>query len=133
MEPVRGGVGIYEELSPSDMEADVDAVFGSWTVAVGGDNAILFREIPAVINCVAVASIGGGFLRAIRKGGGAGETRRGGIGVKVGSVDGKGKGNGREKRKEGCAEESIARSVYEEWERERRVGSVWVWVMFWAA
>lgn len=134
MESVRGGVGMYKEPSPSDVEADVDVVFGSWMVVVGGENAKLLREGSAMING-AVASIGGGFLRAIRKGGGPGDTRRGGMGVNVGSVDvdGKGSGNGREKRKEGCAEESIARFVFEDWEREGRGGSVWVWVVFRAA
>src|SRR5258706_4649659 len=124
---------MYEGLSPSasDTEAEVDAVLGSWMVLVGGDNATLFKEVSAMINGGAMASVGGGFLRAIRKGGGRGDTRRGGMAVKVGSVDGNGNGNGngREKRKEGFAEESIARFVYEEWEREGRGGSVWVWVV----
>lgn len=131
MESLRDGVGMYEGLSPSDMEADVDAVFGSWMVVVGRGNARLFRageEASATINGGAMASEGGGFLRAIRKGGGRGDTLRGGMGVKVGSVGGTSSGNGRE---EGWIEDDIAWLVYdEEWDREGRGGSVWVvsWV-----
>ena len=32
---LRGGVGRYEELSPPDIEVDVDANFGSWAVDAG--------------------------------------------------------------------------------------------------
>ena len=129
MESLRGGVGIYEGLSPSDMEANVDTVFGSWMVIVGGENVRLSRvggEVPVTINGGVIASVGGGFLRAIRKGGGGrGDAWRGGMGVKVGSVGGT--GNGRGNRKEGWIEVGIARLVYEEeWEREGRGGSGWV-------
>ena len=129
MESLRGGVGMYEGLSPSDMEADLDAVFGSWVVVVGGGKAKLFRaggEASAIRNGGAMASIGGGFLRAIRKGCGGGDTRGVAMGVTVGFVGGTGTGNGRENRKEGCMEDGIARLVYEEeWEREGRGGSGW--------
>jgi hypothetical protein len=111
---------MVEELSPSDMEVDVDGVFGRWAVVGWGNNATLLSgggKVCAIINGGSMGSAGGGFLRAIRKGGGRGDTRGGGMGVEVGSVGDN--GGGRSEKKEG--ERMRGRGVvYEEWERAGR-------------
>jgi len=111
---LRGGVGRYVELSPPNMEADVDAVFGGWMVVRWGDDAVLFNagEGSAIINGSVITSIGTGFLRVIRKGAGGG----GGMRVEMGSVD----GNGREGRREGGIEDESASVVGEEYARDSR-------------
>jgi len=87
---------MVKELSPSDMEVDVDAVFGRWMVVDWGKKATLFSaggEVCAIVDGVPMGSVGGGFLRAIRKGGGRGDTRGDAMRVEVGSVDGNGREN----------------------------------------
>ena len=113
MASLRGGVDKYDALSPPGIEADVDAVFGSWAVGAG-ENAGLFgaKAVVSGIGNKGIASMAAGFRRTIRKGaGGRGPV----IGrAEVGSLD----GNGREGRRESGIKGERVRLGDEEWERE---------------